>query len=204
MRAAFKRVMEETRWEDVDVEPRLPSQVEWKSKQHTNLAENIVKQIRGSLVERIARSVRLSPLALSAREDGAGFLIGRIATQGDQRFYQDVQEYVRSPLDAAVNYWLDWALNRSPLWRARYQGGYRIAFPAMPYADPLKDAAAQGELIDRQVLSPQQAIRDSGRDPDRVQREILEWRKKMGQTAPNNAGTGNGAALKTAAVVGQE
>ena len=202
IRAAFKRVMEETRWEDVDVEPRLPVGIEWKGKQHTGLPENVVKQIRGLLVERIARSVRLSPLALSAREEGAGFLIGRIATQGDQRFYQDVQEYVRSPLMAVVDYWLGWALNRSPLWQTRYKGGYRVAFPAMPYADPLKDAAAQGELIDRNVLSPQQAIRDSGRDPERVQREILEWREKMGQPAPNVAG-GNADALKTAAVVGE-
>ena len=203
IRAVYKKILEETRWEDVDVEPRLPNGIEWKQKQHTGLPDNVVKHIRGMILERIARSVRLSPLALSANGEGSGFLTARIATQGDQKFYQDVQEHVRMPMVAVVEYWLDWALNKSALWRTRYRGDYRISFPAMPYADPLKDAAAQGELLDRNVLSPPQAIRDSGHDPDRVSKEILEWREKMGPSAPAPEG-GNGAALKTAAAVGEQ
>ena len=202
IRTVFKRILEETRWEDVDVEPRLPQQIEWKGKQHTGLPENVVKQVRKLLIERVARSVRLSPLALAATEDGAGFLIGRIATQGDQKFYQDVQEHVRMPMVEVVEFWLDWALNRSPLWQARYRGEYQITFPAMPYADPLKEAAALGELLDRDVISPQQAIRDGSRDPNQVMKEILAWREKMGSGAPQANGS-NGAALKTAAVVEQ-
>ena len=202
IRAVYKKILEETRWEDVDVEPRLPQDIEWKSKDHSGLPENVARQIRSMILERVARSVRLSPLALSANAEGGGFLIGRIATQGDQKFYQDMQEHVRMPMVEVVEYWLDWAMNKSALWQTRYKGAYRISFPAMPYADPLKDAAAQGELLDRNVLSPQQAIRDSGRDPDRVQNEILEWREKMGERTPE-ANAGNGGALKTAAVVEQ-
>lgn len=184
IRAVYRQVLAETRWEDVDVEPRLPAGIEWKSKQHTGLPENVIKQIRGLIVERIARSVRLSPLALSAREDGSGFLVARVATQGDQKFYQDVQEHVRMPMTEVVEYWLDWAMNRSPLWQARYQGNYRISFPSMPYADPLKDAAAVKTQLDSQVTSPQQAIRDLGYDPDRVLQEILDWREKTGANRP--------------------
>ena len=202
IRAVYKKILEETRWEDVDVEPRLPKDIEWHDKNHSGLPENVARQIRSMILERVARSVRLSPLALSANAEGGGFLIGRIATQGDQKFYQDVQEHVRMPMVETVEYWLDWAMNQSALWQTRYKGEYRISFPAMPYADPLKDAAAQGELLDRNVLSPQQAIRDSGRDPDRVQNEILAWREKMGQNQPE-ANAGNGTALKTAAVVEQ-
>ena len=202
VRAVYKKILEETRWEDVDVEPRLPQDIEWKQKQHTGLPENVAKQVRGMVLERVARSVRLSPLALSANGEGSGFLTARIATQGDQKFYQDMQEHVRMPLIAVVECWLDWAMNKSALWKARYQGQYRISFPAMPYADPLKDAAALGELLDHEVTSPQQAIRDSGKDPDRVSKEILDWREKMGSQQPQTNG-GNGATLKTAAVVEQ-
>ena len=187
IRSAYKQILEETRWEDVDVEPRLPNDIEWKGKQHTGLQEHVVKEIRGLLLERIARSVGLSPLALSARSDGGGFLEARVATQGDQKFYESIQEHVRPPLTEVVEYWLDWAMNKSLLWQTRYQGRYRIAFPAFAYVDPFKDAAAVKTQLESNVLSPQQAIRNQGGDPERVATEILEWREKLGQSAPAGA-----------------
>ena len=184
IRAVYKQILEETRWEDVDVEPRMPTGIEWHEKTHSGLPEHIVKAIRGLLLERVARSVGLSPLALSASGDGTGFLLARVATQGDQKFYSEVQEYIRAALTAVVEYFLDWAMNKSLLWQTRYRGKYQIAFPAFAYIDPLKDAAGVQIQLDSSVLSPQQAIRDSGHDPARVAAEILEWRERLGEHKP--------------------
>ena len=185
IRAIYKQILEETRWEDVDVEPRLPKDIEWHGKEHTGLPEHVVKAIRGLLLERAVRSIGLSPLAVSASGDGTGFLLARVATQGDQKLYSEVQEYVRAALGEVVEYWLDWAMNKSLLWQTRWKGDYQIAFPAFAYIDPLKDAAALQILLDSGVLSPQQAIRDSGRDPERVAAEILDWKKKLGEYRPS-------------------
>ena len=182
IREIYRRVLGETRWEDVDVEPRLPEGIEWKGKALTGLTENVVRGLRRALIERIARSVGISALTLSADSEGLNFLAARVTSQGDQRFYRAVQSIVRSAMTDVVEYWLDWAVNKSALWR-QWDGSYRIDMPAFPYQDPLKDAAALQIQMTSGILSPQQAIRDSGGDPERVMVEILEWRETMGPDA---------------------
>ncbi len=179
LREIYRRVLSETRWEDVDVEPRLPQGIEWHGKSLTGIGDNAVRALRRALIERIARSVGISALTLSADSEGLNFLAARVTSQGDQAFYRTLQSLVRRAMQDVVDYWLDWATARLPAWRG-YNGPYRIDLPGFPYQDPLKDAAAIDIQLRAGILSPQQAIRDSGRDPERVIAEILEWRERMG------------------------
>ncbi len=185
----YRRVLSETRWEDVDVEPRLPAAIEWRGKALTGISDGAVRSLRRALIERIARSVGISALTLSADSEGLNFLAARVTSQGDQAFYRVLQSLVRRAMEDVVEYWLDWATTRRPLWGG-YQGPYRIDMPAFPYQDPLKDAAALDIQLRAGILSAQQAIRDSGRDPERVMSEILEWRERMGETEGGDGVTG--------------
>ncbi len=47
--------------------------------------------------------------------------------------------------------------------------------PQMPWIDPLKEILARGEQVDRGWMAPQQAILQSGNDPEEVQRLIADW-----------------------------
>jgi len=180
VREIYRRVLSETRWEDVDVEPRLPQEIEWKGKALTSLSDSVIYRVRRALIERIARSVGISALTLSADSEGLNFLAARVTSQGDQRFYSTLQSLARNAMRDVVEYYLDWAMNSSPLWQQRWNGSYRIDMPSYPYQDPLKDAAAIKMQIDSGILSPQQAIRDAGRDPERTIAEILDWRARVG------------------------
>ena len=180
--AMAKQVFDTVRWEDPDVEYRLPPNYVWNSKQHSGLDGPQIQNTRYALISRISRSIGVSPMGLSADATNQGFLASRVTTQSDHKYFAGVQHYVASVMTPIVEYYLDWKLNTSPMWRRLYseKKGYKINMPEFEYADPLKDKQAEKLDLDMMIESPQQKIRDRGGDPERVMCEILEFRERMG------------------------
>ena len=182
VRKMVQAVLAITRWDDVHAEFRLPKSIEWNQKPHSGVQQDIFTSIRQMLVERIARSMGLSAMALTASSGSEGYLTARIVTHGDQRFYETVRLYTERALAECVDFYGRWAsLTRRRGWTQYRPGDFRLAFPAFPHSDPLKDTTAQSTQLRDRVLSPQEVIRQRGGDPDQVSREIIEWAKKFAE-----------------------
>ena len=67
----------------------------------------------------------------------------------------------------------------------------QCVWPAWAYIDPEKEAKANRITLEDRIESPQQIIRERGRDPDDVVREWSEWQKKLAaaEVAPVTAVT---------------
>lgn len=59
--------------------------------------------------------------------------------------------------------------------------------PQMPWIDPLKEALAMGERVDRGWMADQQAITQSGNDPEEVLRLRGDWAEQGGGVAVDGA-----------------
>ena len=180
VRKMIRSVLAITRWDDVHAEFRLPKSIEWNQKPHSGVQADIFTGIRDMILERIARAMDLSAMALRAASGSEGFLTARIVTQGDQRVYENLRLHTEGPLGACADFYGMWAkLTGRRGWAGYRAGDYHLAWPAFPYADPLKDATAVSTQLSDRVVSPQQIIRERGGDPKRVADEIIEWTRKF-------------------------
>ena len=91
-------------------------------------------------------------------------------------------------------------------WQLRHLAAASYIRPTMPWIDPLKEVLSMGELVDREWMAPQQAIRRRGERPADVLDLLQDWQQQRAERglpeapAANAADSATRAQLRIAAV----
>ena len=97
-----------------------------------------------------------------------------------------VAKFVRPVWEEFVMAAVQRGLVRIPAgWTIRHMQAAHFVRPAMPWIDPLKEILARQQAVDAGWLAPQQAILQSGNDPEEVLRLREDWKAQTnGDAAP--------------------
>jgi lambda family phage portal protein len=80
-------------------------------------------------------------------------------------------------------------------WTIRNIQAAHFVRPAMPWIDPLKEILARQQAVEAGWLAPQQAILQSGNDPEEVLRLREDWKAQAGDPPPTQPNTEGRAAF---------
>ena len=107
----------------------------------------------------------------------SGTLSERESWKIDQR---RMIQHVCKPIVAAwLEQYLVVGLSNLPLSKYDKFHAFSWAPRRWDWVDPMRDIKADREAIEMHVMSPQEVIRDKGRDPDEVLEEIAEWQQLL-------------------------
>lgn len=135
---------------------------------------------RAAMIATIASGIGISYHSLASDASKANMSSLQVGASEDRAMFREIQRIVG---DAVVRIYRRWIANEllrpDGLTTAdlRRSSGVRVSYPHI--ASPLvsRDAQVTSAQIRDQVKSPQQAIRESGGDPQVVADEIVEWRR---------------------------
>lgn len=143
-----------------------------------------------AMVRSIAASLGVSYHSLANDLEGVTFSSSRTGTIEEREMYKMLQHWVvRSFVSRVYNDWLDMALlsgipigNNGAVLNPMNVDRYRnVSWQGKrwPWVDPLKDVEANIRAVKSRFVSISSIIRESGRDPDDVFREIAEEHAKL-------------------------
>jgi lambda family phage portal protein len=170
----------------------------WDFKQLTpshpaNMAADFMKAVSRS----VANGLDVAYNDFANDLEGVSFSSIRSGTLAERDGWKiDQRRLIDAFCNPVFGAWLEQFLlsGKSPLPFAKITKFSQVVFVPRrwDWVDPLRDVKADREAIDLHVMSPQDIIREGGRDPDEVLEEIAEWGEKLAKYNLNKQEAANG------------
>ena len=132
-----------------------------------------------------ARSVGLSYFSLTGDVSSANYSSLRFGLMADKRSTERVQRLLEGYTYEVIRRWGQFMSVITPGWPDGWTD-YEVIKPRAPDVEPVRDAQARAIDIKSGFKSPQEFIREDGRDPAAVEADFAVW------TGPKLNGSGNG------------
>ena len=164
----------------------LPTGTKWTpATVPSQVGGGVYLQVRRGMLTRIARSCGISYHAVTGDVSGANFSSLRHARLQDQATFAKTQGIL---LEGITRIAMAWAEVQD----IRGLPGARLAVPTFttptwPFIEPGREVLAQVAAVDGALRSRREIIEESGRDADKVFKELLAERELLAGSQPEEA-----------------